>query len=166
MELSNAQLEIIQPFIDELIISLDTMAGLKAKAGEPFQDKVEEFRFKGYAIASRTKGRIDGFILMHNYIETAVAIGNKVRLLLLGEKMEYTEINEEMQDALAEWGNTAVGRATKSLSAKDLGIKFDPPHFILNTEDMGNVLKDVKEIISIPIHIEEVGRFYFNYLLY
>jgi two-component system, response regulator PdtaR len=166
MELSNVQKEIIQPFIDEIIASLDSMAGLKAKAGEPFQDKVGEFRFKGYAIASRTKGKVDGFILMHNYIETAIAIGNKVRLLLLGEEKEYTEINEEMQDALAEWGNTAVGRATKSLSEKDLGIKFDPPHFILNTEDMGNVLKDVKEIISIPIHIEEVGRFYFNYLLY
>ncbi len=166
MELTDVQQEIIQPFIDEIITCLNTMAGLKAKAGEPFQDKVEAFRFKGYAIASKTKGKVDGFILMHNYVETAIAIGNRVRLMLLGEKEEFNEINAEMQDALAEWGNTAVGRATKNLSEKNLGIKFDPPHFILNTEDMGSILKGVKQIISIPIHIDEVGRFFFNYLLY
>ncbi|MBU0991935.1 MAG: chemotaxis protein CheX [Proteobacteria bacterium] len=166
MELTDIQLEILKPFIDEMIESLDSMAGLKAKAGDPFQDKVEDFRFKGYAIASRTYGKVEGFILMHNYIETAVAIGNKVRFKLLGEEEEFSEINEDMQDALAEWGNTAVGRATKSLSEKNLGLKFDPPYFVLNTEDMSSLLKGVEKIISIPIHIEDVGRFYFNYLLY
>ena len=166
MELTDVQLEILQPFIDEMKESLDAMADLKAEAGEAFQDKVEDFRFKGYAIASKTHGKVEGVILMHHYIETAISIGNKVRLKVLGDNEESNEINEDMQDALAEWGNTVVGRATKSFSEKDLGLRFDPPYFILNTEDMGTVLENVQKIISIPIHIEDVGRFYFNYLLY
>ncbi len=166
MELTDVQKAILGPFIDEMIESLDSMAGLKARAGDPFQDGVDSFRFKGYAIASRTYGKVEGVILMHNYIETAVAIGNRVRLHLLGEENVNTEINEDMQDALSEWGNTVVGRATQSLHEKNLGMKFDPPYFILNTEDMGLMLKGVTKIISVPIHIDDVGRFYFNYLLY
>ena len=166
MELTDIQKAILEPFIEEMIESLESMAGLKARAGDPFPDKVEAFRFKGYAIASRTYGKIEGVILMHNYIETAIAIGNNVRLHILGEETEKTEIDEDMQDALSEWGNTVVGRATQSLHEKNLGMKFDPPYFILNTEDMGLMLKNVVQIISAPIHIEDIGRFYFNYLLY
>lgn len=165
MELTDTQMLIISPFIDETIKTLDTMCGLHSYAGEPFQDQVENFRFKGYAVAAKTSGKIDGVILLHNYIETAVAIGNELRFKLLEETNKYEEINEDMQSALAEWGNTAIGRATKHLSDKDLGITFEPPYFITNTDNMNPLLERATEIISIPIHITDAGRFYFNYII-
>ena len=155
----------LKPFIDETIKSLEEMAHLKAHADEAFIDKVEDFRFKGYAIAARTHGNLEMVILLHNYVETALAIGNRLRFHILNEADELSEINEEMQAALAEWGNTAIGNATQSLETLKLGIRFEPPYFILNTENMEPLLKNVEEIISVPVHIDGVGRFYFNLLM-
>jgi CheY-like chemotaxis protein/CheY-specific phosphatase CheX len=155
----------LKPFIDETIKSLEEMAHLKAHAGDVFIDNVEDFRFKGYAIASKTHGNLKMIILLHNYIETALAIGNRLRSNILNEAVELPEINEEMQSALAEWGNTAIGNATQSLETLKLGIRFEPPYFILNTDNMEPLLKNVTEIISVPVHIEDVGRFYFNLLM-
>lgn len=156
---------VLKPFIAETIKSLDSMAGLKAHAGESFEDKVESFSFKGYAVASKTYGNLEMVILLHNYVETALAIGNKLRYNMLGEENELTEINEEMQSALAEWGNTAIGLATNSLESLNLGIKFEPPYFVLNTQSVEALLKDVTQIVSVPITIDDVGRFYFNLLV-
>ena len=165
MELTDLQLMTIAPFIDETIKKLDTMCGLEAYAGDPFLDEVENFRFKGYAVASETTGKINGVILLHNYIETALTIGNRLRVRLLEENNHFEKINDEMQSALAEWGNTIIGNATDFLADKNLGIKFAPPYFITNTVNLDPLLVRVKEIISIPIHIKEEGRFYFNYII-
>lgn len=156
---------VLKPFIKETIKSLETMAGMKATAGESFVDDVNDFRFKGYAIAAKTYGNLDMVILLHNYPETALAIGNKLRHNILDEKDEITEINEEMQAALAEWGNTIVGLATSSLESLNLGIRFEPPYFIVKTDNMDHLLEDVTEIVSVPVTIEDVGRFYFNLLI-
>lgn len=165
MSLNELQAKILKPFVDETIESLALMAGLKATAGEPFEDDVSKFRFKGYAVAAETRDRIDGVILMHHYIETALGISNNV-CAMIGADGDATEMNEELEDALTEWGNTVVGRATKELSSNDLGIKFLPPFFVNDTEQMSSLLTGVHEILSIPIHVEDVGRFYFNYLLH
>jgi len=166
MDLTDLQLMIIAPFIDEVIKKLDTMCGLQAFAGDPFLDEIENFRFKGYAVASTTSGKINGVILLHNYVETALIIGNKLRLHLLEENHQHEKIDEQMQSALAEWGNTIIGNATRFLADKDLGIKFSPPYFITNTENMDAFLAHASEIISIPIHVKNEGRFYFNYIIH
>jgi len=159
------KMNILKPFINETIKSLEEMAGLRAHAGEAFTDNVERFRFKGYAIAAKTFGNLEMIVLLHNYGDTALAIGNRLRSRVLNETENLPEINEEMQAALAEWGNTAVGRSTQTLEALRLGIRFDPPYFILNTENMEPLLKNVKEIMTVPIHIDNVGRFYLNLLM-
>ncbi len=159
------KMNILKPFIDETIKSLEEMAGLRAHAGEAFTDNVERFRFKGYAIAARTYGNLEMIVLLHNYSDTALIIGNRLRSHILNETKELSEVNEEMQAALAEWGNTAVGRSTQNLEALKLGIRFEPPYFILNTENMEHILKNVKEIMSVPIHVDNVGRFYLNLLM-
>ncbi len=166
MSLNALQLKILAPFVEETIRCLDIMAGLKATAGEPFVDELEKFRFKGYAVAAETHGKINGVILMHHYIETALGVGNEVRAHLLGEQSDASVMDDEVGEALAEWGNTAIGRATRDLEIFDMGIKFCPPYFVNNTEDIASLMTGVKEIISIPIHVEGVGRFYFNYLLH
>lgn len=166
MELSEIQSRILSPFVDETIKALDTMAGLKATAGAGFRDDPLKFKFKGHAVVAETSGAINGKILMHHYVETALAIGNKVREVALGEPSVATEIDEEIGEALAEFGNTAIGLATRSLTRAELGVKFRPPYLTSNMEDMITLLMYVDEILSIPIHIENVGRFYFNYLLH
>jgi len=156
---------VLKPFIDETVKSLASMANLKAHAGEAFEDSVESFRFKGYAVAAKTYGKLEIVILLHNYIETALSIGNNLRRNILQEENELDELNEEMEAALAEWGNTAIGLATRSLEALNMGIRFEPPYFILNTEKIDPLLEDVDEIVSVPITIDGIGRFYLNLLI-
>lgn len=162
---THIKMNMLKPFIDATIESLEEMAGMKAHAGEAFTDNVEDFRFKGYAIGAKTYGKLEMVVLIHNYPDTALAIGNRLRSTILNETNELSEMNEEMQAALAEWGNTAIGRSTQSLESLKLGIRFEPPYFILNTEHMDPLLKNVKEIMSVPIHVDNVGRFYLNLLM-
>jgi len=155
----------LHPFINESIASLKSMTSLSGSSSETFMDKVEDFRFKGYAVCSNITGCLDGVIMMHHYPETAVAIGNSVCQNMFDEKYDYTEINEELSNALAEWGNTIVGRATDLLSRNNLNFDFSSPFFIHNFDDMEKYLEDVKEIVTVPITVEGVGRYYFNLLV-
>ncbi len=155
----------LHPFINESIASLKSMTSLSGSSSETFMDKVEDFRFKGYAVCSNITGCLDGVIMMHHYPETAVAIGNSVCQNMFDEKYDYSEINEELSNALAEWGNTIVGRATDLLSRNNLNFDFSSPFFIHNFDDMEKYLEDVKEIVTVPITVEGVGRYYFNLLV-
>jgi len=166
MELTEIQQNILKPFVDKTIETLEQMAGLKATAGDGFIDDVDQFRFKGYAVVAETDGAIKGKILMHHYVETALEVGNKVRASLLDDDTKYDELNEDMADALAEFGNTAIGLAMSDLLSSNLGITFKPPYFFNDTKQVDSLLDGVTEIISVPIHVEEIGRFYFNYLVH
>lgn len=141
------------------------MTSLSGSSSDGFMDQVDDFRFKGYAVCSDVTGCIDGVIMMHHYPETAIAIGNSVCETLFNEKYEYEEINEELSNALAEWGNTIVGRSTDLLSCHDLNFDFSSPYFVHNLDDMEKFLTDVKEIVTVPITVEGVGRYYFNLLV-
>ncbi|MGL1957653.1 MAG: response regulator [Colwellia sp.] len=155
----------LYPFINESIASLKAMAHLSGSSADAFMDQVDDFRFKGYAVCSEVTGCIDGVIMMHHYPETAVAIGNSVCETMFDEKYNYTEINEELSNALAEWGNTIVGRSTDLLSRHNLEFNFSSPYFIHNFNDMEKYLEGVKEIVTVPITVEGVGRYYFNLLV-
>jgi len=155
----------LHPFINESIASLKSMTSLSGNSSETFMDKVEDFRFKGYAVCSNITGCLDGVIMMHHYPETAIAIGNSVCQNMFDEEYDFTEINEELSNALAEWGNTIVGRATDLLSRNNLNFDFSSPFFIHNFNDMDKYLEDVKEIVTVPITVEGVGRYYFNLLV-
>ncbi len=155
----------LHPFVNESIASLKSMTSLEGSAGEPFMDEVDQFRFKGYAVCSDMKGSLDGVVLMHHYSETAVAIGNEVCSYMLGETFAHEEVNEELSKALSEWGNTIVGRATDFLSKHNLGFDFSAPYCAMTLEDMDKYLVGVKQIVTVPIFIEGVGRYYFNLLV-
>ena len=155
----------LHPFINESIASLKAMTRLTGSSGDAFMDQVDDFRFKGYAVCSEVKGCINGVIMMHHYPETAIAIGNSVCETMFDEKYNHTEINEELSNALAEWGNTIVGRSTDLLSRHNLEFNFSSPYFVHNFDDMEKYLVGVKEIITVPITIEGVGRYYFNLLV-
>ena len=157
---------ILHPFIKESIASLSTMTNLHGKAGEAFEDDVDDFRFKGCAVCSQMQGELDGVILMHHYEETALEIGAQVYSGLAGEKPSDTSnLNQDISNALTEWGNTIVGRATELLAKHNLSFSFSAPEMVLNLDDMEKYLKDVETIITIPVHIDNVGRYYFNLLI-
>jgi CheY-like chemotaxis protein/CheY-specific phosphatase CheX len=155
----------LHPFINESIASLKSMTSLSGSSSETFMDNVEDFRFKGYAVCSNITGCLDGVIMMHHYPETAVAIGNSVCQNMFDEEYNYTEINEELSNALAEWGNTIIGRATDLLSRNNLQFDFSSPYFVHDFKDMEKYLVGVKEIVTVPITVEGVGRYYFNLLV-
>ncbi|KAA3626423.1 MAG: response regulator [Proteobacteria bacterium] len=157
---------ILHPFIKESIASLSTMTSLQGKAGDAFEDNVEGFRFKGYAICSQMQGELEGVILMHHYEETALEIGAQVFTGLAGEKAADTgKMNQDLSSALAEWGNTIIGRATDKLAKHNLSFRFSAPEMVLNLDDMEKFLKDVVTIITVPVHIDNVGRYFFNLLI-
>lgn len=156
---------ILYPFITESIASLKAMTNLSGSAGDTFMDSIDDFRFKGYAVCSDVTGNLDGVIMMHHYPETAVAIGNSVCENMFDEKYELTEINDELSNALAEWGNTIVGRATDLHGRYSLEYKFSSPYFVNDVNDMSKYLEGVKEVVTVPITVEGVGRYYFNLLV-
>jgi CheY-specific phosphatase CheX len=166
MSLSDLQTRILHPFVEETVLSLKTMAHMGSKGGDGFQDEVSSFRFKGYAIATQVSGPLSGVVLLHLYPETALAIGNRVVGSMLGVASDEPALTPELEEALAEWGNTLIGRATRELEEAHFGIKFTPPFFVRDTEHMGQLMAGVNEIVSIPVHTDDAGRFYFNYLLH
>jgi len=155
----------LHPFINESIASLKAMTHLSGSSADAFMDQVDDFRFKGYAVCSEVTGCINGVIMMHHYPETAIAIGNSVCETMFDEKYDYTEMNDELSNALAEWGNTIVGRSTDLLSRHNLEFNFSSPYFVHNFDDMEKYLAGVKEIVTVPITVEGVGRYYFNLLV-
>jgi CheY-specific phosphatase CheX len=156
---------VLKPFIDETVISLKSMAGLEAKPGDAFEDFLSFFEFKGIAIGCETSGNLTGHILIHHYTETALKIGQEVYKSLLGEEIESDEIQHDIEEALMEWANTLIGLATRKLRENNFGIEFRPPFFIHDTSHLDTVLEDIKQIITLPIQVHNVGRFYFNLLL-
>ncbi len=168
MELVKVHQKILLPFVQEAIKALETMADLKGFVADAFPEDVEKFPFNGYAVAvvAKTFGSIEGKVLMHHYTETALAIGNRVRSKMLGESKEALEIDEEVGEAVTEFTNTIIGLATRKLSDSDLGIVFNPPIFIESDEDMDMIMADVTEILTIPIDVKNVGRFFITYLLH
>lgn len=168
MELSDIQQKILKPFAEETIKSLKMMAGLSGHCGDGFPDDITKFKFKGYAVVAETFGALEGKILMHHYVETALGIGNRVRAELLDASDEEiaAEMTPAISEALEEFSNTAIGLAMRALGRANLGIKFRPPYFVNNTESMETVMQGVGEILSLPVHVDGIGRFYFNYLIH
>lgn len=166
MLLNSVQGKILQPFVDETVQALKKSVNLKAEADNGFQDKIEEFSFKGYAVVMNTQGSVEGRILIHHYTETAIEIGNR----LLAKKNPGFDRRKHMDDdisnALAEFAYQAMEPAVKRLHGSDIDIEFSQAYFVSDTEKMTGLLEEVAEIITIPLRIENIGRFYLNYLIH
>jgi len=163
--LNALQHQILDPFVEETLAALATMADLAAQAGDPFEDSLSDFRFKGFAVATEVDGAVPGTVLLHLYPETATDVGQRVFARMTGSDAQDLAA-DDLQTALNEWANVLIGRATRSLEIAQLDVSFAPPVFVHDMRDMNALMTNVVEIISIPIHIPDAGRFYFNYLLH
>lgn len=166
MELNSLQARILAPFIDNTIECLSSMAGLQALPDEGYLEDVDSFWVNDYAVVVETSGLIEGRILIHYYLETALEIGKKLYANMLGDETDSQLIDENIMEALSEFSNTVVGLATRELKREDTLVIFDPPYFVANPEKMSSFTDGVKEILTVPIQIDGVGRVYFNYLIY
>ena len=168
MELFKIHTKILMPFVDDTLKALGNMANLKAKPLTATQEEVDTFSFQGYAVCvvAHVFGEIEGKVLMHYHKDTALLIGNNIMRIMMGEESAEAEINEEIGDALSEFSNTVIGRASRTLGESDLKITFEPPVFITGPDDMKSTLKGVVEILTIPIMIEGSKHFCLSYLLH
>ncbi len=164
----NIRNKILLPFVDETIATLHTMADLEGKSDLlSYRDPLDVFVFKDFAvcIAAKTAGRFSGKIIMNYDVETAVVIGNRVRAKMLGTVEESTVLNNDVREALAEFSNTVIGLATRHFNGTEYKTTFGTPLYLLNKEDGEFLLEGIKQILTVPIDIAGVGRFYFSYLL-
>jgi CheY-specific phosphatase CheX len=166
MELDSLQAKVLAPFIDNAIECLESMAKLHALPDEGRHGDADSFFPHDYAVVVETSGLIDGKILIHYYLDTALAVGKRVYANLLGVESESDDIDENIIEALSEFSNTVVGLATRDLKRKDTLIVFDPPYFLSNGEQMSKLGEGAQEILSVPIHVEGVGKLFFDYIIY
>lgn len=168
MELYQIHTKILTPFMNETVTALRSMAGVEGKVGNASLENVEKFSFRGFAVAvvAKTYGSIEGKILMHYSDEMALKIGKRVLAAMLGEEPATNKMNDEIGEAVTEFANTIIGLATRTLSQSDLRIKFTPPIFVHTEKDMEVLLEGVKEILTVPIEVPDLGDFSFSYLLH
>ena len=77
-----------------------------------------------------------------------------------------TAMDDDISNALAEFSLEIMAPAVKALEASDSKVDFSQAYFVSDIAKMESLLDDVKEIITVPIRIDNVGRFYLNYLLH
>ena len=166
MQLNSLQWKVLQPFVDETLHALHSTLSIKGEADSGFEDKVEDFRFKGYAVVVNTTGDVTGRVLIHHYTETAVAIGNKLLQQQNPNRPETNGMDDDVINALAEFATMIMEPAVHTLKSGESNITFSQPYFLSDTENLDNLLENVKEIITVPIRVDQVGRFYLNYLIH
>ena len=166
MHLNSLQWKVLQPFVDQTLIAMDKSLGLKGDADSGFQEKIEEFRFKGFAVVANTSGSVTGRLLMHHYTETAVTIGNKLLQKQNPNLSHDHGMDDSVSNALADFAQMIMQPAVESLQNNDLKIDFAQPYFISDTEKMDGLLEGVSEILTVPIRVDQIGRFYLNYLIH
>jgi len=164
----NIRNTILLPFVDETLLALTSMANLVGKSDLlSYRDPLDVFVFKDFAvcISVKTASNFSGKIIMNYNLETAIAIGNRVRSKMLGTVEESTVLNDEIREVLAEFSNTIIGLATRHFNDTAHKTSFGIPLYLLNKEDGEFLLEGIKQILTVPIDIDGVGRFYFSYLL-
>lgn len=166
MQLNTLQWKVLQPFVDETLQALHSSLGLKGEADGGFQDKVEDFSFKGYAVVANTSGDITGRVLIHHYTETAVAIGNKLLKKQNPNIQETHGMDDDVSNALADFANMIIEPAVKTLQVSEAKISISQPYFLSDTGNLDALLDNVAEIITVPIRVDQIGRFYINYLIH
>ena len=168
MELYQIHTKILTPFMNETVSALKTMAGVEGRVGKSKLENVDNFAFRGFAVAvvAKTYGSIEGKILMHYSNDVAFKIGKRVLASMMGEEPDAVTMTEEVSEAVTEFANTIIGLATRTLSQSNLQIKFTPPIFIRRDEDMDTLMDGVQEILTVPISVPDIGEFSFSYLLH
>jgi len=164
----NIRNSVLLPFVAETIDTLKSMAGLTAKSDLlSYHEPLNLFTFKGFAVSINAtfSNGVTNNVVMNFEVETAIVIGNKVRSVMLGTNEVDTTLNDENKEALAELLNTMVGRATREINETNHKITFDAPLLLYSKEDSEFLLNGVKDIMTVPVDLGSIGRFYLSFLV-
>ncbi|MBL1260990.1 MAG: chemotaxis protein CheX [Thiotrichaceae bacterium] len=164
----NIRNSVLLPFVSETINVLQTMANLKGSSDLlTYHEPLDVFAFKDFAVsinATFTNG-VTNNVVMNFDAQTAIVIGNKVRSVMFGTNEVDATLNEANKEALAEFLNTVVGLATREINETNHKISFGVPLYLYNKEDSAFLLDGVKNIMTVPLDLEDSGRFYLSFLV-
>ncbi|MFO7736330.1 MAG: chemotaxis protein CheX [bacterium] len=145
--------EHINPFLKSTLNVITTMSFIQAQPDAPHIKRKNE-----------TTGCLSGFIgLAGNNVLGTVIISFSCEAILeivsgmMGE--EYTEINEEVEDAVGELTNMIVGGAKKTLSEKGFKFNLALPT-VIKGEGVSFNVKTSSPRIVIPFKLESGAMFF------
>jgi chemotaxis protein CheX len=132
----------INPFLDAVLNVLSTMASVEATPGKPFINK------------TRTSlGDVTGLIGVTGYASGSIALSlNQGAILTIVNNMlseSYTEINDDIADAVGELTNMIAGQARGDLSKLGMNFKASTPSVVVGK---GHKVKHVSSapVLAIP----------------
>ncbi|WP_462324107.1 chemotaxis protein CheX [Desulfoplanes sp.] len=137
----------INPLLQAVLNVLSTMAGVEASPSQPFLNR------DGKAV-----GDITGQITIDGHAKGVIAVSlSKEAILKIVNNMlfeNYTEINEEIADAVGELTNMISGQARSSLSEMGMTFQASTPSVVIGK---GKSLEHIPSapILSIPFSSDD-----------
>lgn len=145
--------QLITPFVDATLNVVKTMASTEAVPGKPV--KRED---------SRTQGEISGLIGMagEQLSGNMILSFEKSTILAIVNRMlmeSYTEIDDEIVDAVGELTNMITGGAKRSLSESGYQFSMATPIMVVGKGTELKQLSSCSPIVSIPFETPD-GHFW------
>ena len=163
----NIRNSVLLPFVNETVNTLKSMAGIKANSDLlTYRQALDVFTFKDFAVSINTTftNGVTNNLVMTFESKIALLIGNRVCSTLLGSTDVITSLNDDINEALAEFINTVIGLATREINETNHKITFGSPLYIYSKEDSEFLLDGITQIMTVPIELGEIGRFQLSYL--
>ncbi len=149
--MSSYNVDFINPLLDAVLNVLSTMAGVKVQPQTPFLNK------------DRTAiGDITGQISIEGFARgiIAVSLSTSAILKIVNNMLfeNYTEINEEVADAVGELTNMISGQARSSLSEMGMAFQASTPSVL---QGKGKPVDHIPNapILSIPFTSDDGDLF-------
>ncbi len=163
----NIRNSVLLPFVNETIRTLKSMAGLAGNSDLlTYRQALDVFTFKDFSVSIDTTftNGVKNNLVMSFDKNIAILIGNGVRSTLLGSSSNATSI-DDINDALAEFMNTVIGLSTREINETSHKITFGVPLYLYSKEESEFLLDGIKQIMTVPIRLGEIGGFSLSYLI-
>ena len=140
--MSSYNVDFINPLLDAVLNVLSTMAGVEVKPASPYVNR-----------SGTAAGDITGQINIQGFARGVIALSlSKSVILKIVNNMlfeNYTEINDDIADAVGELTNMISGQARSSLSEKGMTFQASTPWVVMGK---GKPLDHIPAapILSIP----------------
>jgi len=140
----------INPFLSAVINVLETMANVKVKPERPYINKQRT-----------TIGDVTGILKISGYMNGVISLTlTKDAVLTIVNNMlfeNYTEINDDIADAVGELTNMISGQARILLSEQGMKFQAGTPKVIIGQGKKLDHIKDAP-ILAIPFTVNSGGK--------
>ena len=146
--------QFFKPFVDGTIKTLQIQANVEIKTAKPFFKKKEDNPHHAIAgIIGLASARFSGSI--------ALCFPEKVFLYIMSQMLgeEYSEIDDDLQDGVAEMLNIIFGQAKTVLNDQGYKLEMALPNIIRGKEIQTFSVTGGTPVVVLPF-TTEVGEFY------